>query len=95
MGSPCFLWVPMTRFLFTQDGSSSFFCPIVVREIENRQQGQTFFISVPGPPPGSTDKTAPNARERALRRANFAKPVIVLGNPGNHAWRMKGEGDKL
>ena len=33
----------MTRFLFTQERSSSFFCPIVVGETENRQVSQILF----------------------------------------------------
>src|SRR5690349_18705022 len=46
MNSPCFLWfVSDDSFpVNSQNRSSSFFCPIVVRETENRQPLQ-FFIS--------------------------------------------------
>ena len=39
---------PMTHFLLSQDRSASFFCPIVVKETENRHLSK-FLFQLPDP----------------------------------------------
>src|SRR5437667_10211148 len=69
----------MTRFLFTQERSSSFSCPVVVEETENRQLFQ-FFISAAESALAGIAARVPVGSGPELSH----KTHLVIGRPENH-----------